>query len=192
MSVRLVTAPGSYPVTIEEVKTHLRVDHDEMDDHIDLLIQAETAYVEDFTGRKLVPQTWDFFTDAFPTDGPLGLPLPKVNSVVVYYLDADGEEQALDADLYVADVDSEPARIGLAANASWPTVYAGLNAVRVRMTVGNEEAGSSPPTPDVLADMKLAIMLRVQASFDGGDSARGLRETAENYLRRRRVHLALA
>lgn len=193
MSLRLVTAPSSYPVSLAETKTHLRVDHDDMDDHIELIIQAETAYSEDFTGRKLVPQTWDVLIDAFPEDAPLRLPIPKVNSVeAVYYLDGDGAEQTLDSSVYVADVDSEPARFYRAEGASWPTTQDGLNSVRIRMTVGNELAGSSPPEPEVLADMKIAILLRVQATYDGGDSAQALRDIADIYLRRRRVHLALA
>jgi len=196
MALELVTAPAEAPVTRAMVKSHLRVEHTEKDDLIDLYIAAETAYAEDFTGRALVAQTWDYYQDAFPDEcdpQEIRLPLGKVIEVVaVYYLDADATEQTLDAANYDVDLVSVPARIDLSATGTWPTTYDGVNGVRVRFTAGQQDTGVSPVTPDVLKDIQLAIMLRVQADFDGGDDAEALRAASEVYLKRRRVHLALA
>jgi uncharacterized phiE125 gp8 family phage protein len=196
MGLQLVTAPTIPPVTRDMVKKHLRVEHTDKDDLIDLYIAAETSWAEDFTGRAFVVQTWDYFQDAFPGECDpqvIELPLGAVTSVTdVFYLDADGAEQTLDVGLYDVDLASVPARIHLAANASWPTIYDGMNGVRVRFTAGSEDTGVSPATPDVLKDIQLAIMLRVQADYDGGEDAQALRDASEIYLRRRRVHLALA
>lgn len=196
MGLQLVTAPSEPPVTRDMVKAHLRVEHDDDDDLIDLYIAAETSYAEDFTGRAFVTQTWDYFQDAFPGECEpqiIELPLGKVTSVsAVYYLDADGAEQTLDAGIYDTDLASERARISLTDGASWPSTYDGLNGVRVRFTAGTEDTGVSPATPDVMKDIQLAIMLRVQADYDGGEDADRLRNAAEIFLRRRRLHLALA
>lgn len=196
MALELVTAPAEPPVTRAMVKAHLKVDYTDADDLLDLYIAAETAFAEDFTGRALMSQTWDYYQDAFPAeDEPqfIRLPLGKVTAVsAVYYLDADGAEQTLDTADYDVDLASVPARIHLSANGSWPTTYDGVNGVRVRFTAGQEDTGVSPATPDVLKDIQLAIMLRVQADYDGGEEAEGLRAASEIYLKRRRVHLSLA
>jgi hypothetical protein len=110
----------------------------------------------------------------------------------VYYLDAAEAEQTLDAGLYNVDTASIPARIHLAADGAWPSTYDGINSVRVRFTAGSVDTGVSPPSSDVLKDIQLAIMLRVQADYDGGEDAEKLRYASEIYLKRRRVHLALA
>lgn len=196
MGLTLVTAPADPPVTRDMVKAHLRVEHDDHDALIDTYIAAETAYAEDFTGRAFVAQTWDWIQDAFPgeCDVPQFIRIPKANVTAVsavYYLDADGAEQTLDAARYDVDLSGDYARVVLAANASWPTTYDGANAVRIRFTAGSEDSGVSPSTPDVMKDIQLAIMLRVQADYDGGEAAAGLREASKIYLKRRRVIVSL-
>lgn len=195
MGLELVTGPAEPPVSRAMVKAHLRVEHTDDDALIDIYIAAETSYAEDFTGRAFVSQTWVYSQDAFPGECEpqvIELPLGKIISVdAVKYLDADGAEQTLDAALYDVDIASAPARIALAANASWPTTYDGLSGVRVTVTAGTEDTGVSPSTPDVLKDIQLAIMLRVQADYDGGEDAQALRDASLVYLKRRRVHLGL-
>lgn len=196
MALELVTGPAIAPVSRTDVKAHLRVEHTGDDSLIDLYIGAETAYAEDFTGRVLVSQTWDYYQDAFPLECEpqfIRLPLGKVTAVsAVYYLDANGAEQTLDAANYDVDLASVPARIHISATGTWPTTYDGVNGVRVRFTAGSEDTGVSPATPDVLKDIQLAIMLRVQADYDGGEDAEALRSASEVYLKRRRVYLSLA
>lgn len=196
MGLQLIEGPAIAPVSRDDMKAHLRVEHTEDDALIDLYIGAETAFAEDFTGRVLVSQTWDYFQDAFPAQceaQEIRLPLGQVISVVgVFYLDADGTEQTLDAALYDVDVNSVPARVALAADGQWPTTYSGVNGVRVRFVAGSQDTGVSPAAADVLKDIQLAIMLRVQAVYDGGEAAQGLREASEIYLKRRRIHVSLA
>jgi uncharacterized phiE125 gp8 family phage protein len=196
VGLQLVTGPAVPPVTRTTAKAHLHVEHTDDDDLIDTYIAAETAFAESFTGRALVSQEWDYYQDAFPAEcdpQEIRLPLGKVLSVsAVYYLDAGGTEQTLDAANYDVDLASVPARVTISATGTWPTTYDGVNAVRARFTAGQEDTGVSPAEPDVLKDIQLAILLRVQADYDGGEAAKGLREASEIYLKRRRVHLALA
>lgn len=195
MALKLIEAATEYPITLAEAKAFMSVEHSDHDGRITLLIAGETAYAEELTGRALCPQTWDYFADAFPGEaGPqhIEIPLAKVIRVDgVFYLDADGSEQEIDAADYVADVDSTRARIALAPNGTWPTTYEGLNAVRVRLVAGYADAGSSPLTADVLADIKLALLFRVRADYVAGDDAELFRKTADIYLIRHRVHLGL-
>lgn len=195
MGLSLVEAPAEPPVTRAMVKAHLRVEHDEDDTLIDLYIGAETAYAEKFTGRVLIAQTWDYTQDGFPAASDpqeIRIPLGNVLSVLgVFYLDAEGGEQTLDPTNYDVDLTSFQARVALSASGSWPTTYDGLNGVRVRFTAGSEDAGVSPAAPDVLKDIQLAIMLRVQADYDGGEIAKALRDIADTYLGHRSLVLPL-
>lgn len=196
MATRIVSAPGDYPVTVEDARSQLRLDSSDFDTQLTLLIAAETAYAEKFTGRKFVSQSWDCYLDAFPQEGErqvIVLPFPKIISVDgVYYQDSSGGEQTLDADLYVADLAGRPGRIGLAQSASWPQTIEQINAVRIRVTVGEQDTTVSPATTDVAKDIQLAILLRVQAAFDGGEQMARLQEIADNYLIPHRTVFSLA
>lgn len=196
MGLQLVTAPAVAPVSRETVKQFLHVEHTDKDDLIDVLIGAETAFAESFTGLALVSQTWDYYQDAFPAEDDdlqyIRLPLGNVISVTgVFYLDGDAVEQEWDVANYDVDLASVPARIHLADAASWPTTYDGVNAARVRFVAGQQDTGVSPASQDVLKDIQLAIMLRVQAGFDGGEQAKTLRDASEVYLKRRRITVSL-
>jgi uncharacterized phiE125 gp8 family phage protein len=196
MGLQLVSAPTVPPVSRETVKQFLHVEHTDKDDLIDTLISAETAFAESFTGLALVAQTWDYFQDAFPDEDAtaqyIRLPLGHVISVTgVFYLDGDAVEQEWDVANYDVDLASVPARIHLADAASWPTAYDGVNAARVRFVAGLQDTGVSPTSQDVMKDIQLAIMLRVQAAFDGGEQAKALRDASELYLRRRRITVSL-
>jgi len=194
MGQTLVEAPAEYPVTVDQAKEFLRFDSGDLDDTIELVVQGETAYAESFMGRALVPQTWDYTLDAFPTETSpspyIELPMPRVISISgVFYKDSDDAEQPFTD--FTADLTSEPARIKLAPSGTWPTTYEAPGAVRIRFVAGYSD-GSSPPAADVLPDIKIAILMRVKATIDGGEMADGLRNAADVYLRRHRVHLALA
>lgn len=196
MGERVVSAPADYPVTLTEAKAYLRVDTDDFDDEITLIIAAETAHAEIFTGCKFVPQTWDFWLDAFPAEGErqvISLPFTTIISVDgVFYQDSNGAEQEMDAALYVVDLNSRPGRIGLPQSGSWPQTDAEINAVRIRVTTGHQDATTSPAVTDVPADVKLAILVRIKASFDGGEEAERLMEISEIYLKKHRVVFSIA
>jgi uncharacterized phiE125 gp8 family phage protein len=196
MGLSIVTAPSEYPVTLTEAKDYLRVDSSDFDDEIELIIAAETAYAEIFTGCKFVPQTWDVYLDAFPTETErqvISLPFSTVIGVDgVFYQDRSGGDQEMDAGLYVVDRAGRPARIGLALSATWPQTSGNINAVRIRVTTGDQDATVSPAVADVPSDVKLAILFRIKASFDGGDEAGRLMEIAEMYLKKHRVVVSLA
>lgn len=83
----LVTPPAIMPVTLQEVKLHLAVDHDDHDAMIAGFIAAAVDHLDGWTGilgRALVEQTWridfDGFSDSFRI--PLG-PVQSVTSLTV-------------------------------------------------------------------------------------------------------------
>ena len=134
MRRRLIT-PAAAPITLSEARSNLRVDHDQDDALIQRLINAAAARVEKEADRAFGAQTWEVILDAFPDDDieiPWG-PLVSVTSIT--YLDADLEEQTLDAELYGFE---EGHPLGLIVTLdTWPTAGTSRNAVVVRYVAGD-------------------------------------------------------
>lgn len=155
----LQSAPAEEPVSLEEAKLHLRVDHDDEDTLINADIAAARRYCEQTVlSRALITQTWDLYMDKWPDGDELLIPQPPLQSVdEVAYTDEDGTEFTFDAVNYIVDTASEPGRIALKSTASWPSVTLQVvNGVRVRFTAGyGDAAGDVPET--IRKAMKLLI-----------------------------------
>jgi uncharacterized phiE125 gp8 family phage protein len=161
MGIKRITAPAVSPLTLQQVKDHLRVDNSDTDSIIQLYLDAATSYVDGefgYLGRALVTQTWELTIDAFPCH-EIRLPLPPTQSVTsIKYDDADGNEQTLVASTdYYVDTSSEPSWI-VPALSGWPAsgaVFEGISAVRVRFVAGFDPTTDSPP--DLRANVPTAI-----------------------------------
>lgn len=165
MTVKLITAPSSEPVTVAEFKTRMRWSTSTLDAAIGALITAAREQAEHMTGRALMPQTWEKVLDAFP-DNEIKLPHPPLVSIVsVTYIDIDGASQTLASTEYTADTDSEPGWLLLAYNKSWPSTRDSANAVRVRYTCGYANAAAVPES------IKNWMMLKVGESLENGEAS---------------------
>lgn len=155
----LPTSPGNAPealVSLAEMYLQLRLDptgspasHPD-DSLIELAVQAATEELcgpngEGWLGRALVAREYRLDLDRFPA-GPLGLPLPPLQSVVgVTYLDGDGVEQTLDPSAYQVFAAGTPGTIRPAYNTSWPTsIRPGAGAVSVRFVAGYDDPADVP------------------------------------------------
>lgn len=198
MAVRVITAPTEYPLTLAEVKAHLRVDHTDEDTIIEAYLAAATAHAEKFTGRALITQTLELTLDSF-YDAQIMIPKPPLQSVTsVKYDDAAGAEQTLVADVdYVVDTASQPGWV-VAVDETWPTTIDTINSVRIRFVAGYIDNTQSPPTENVPFDIKAAILLMVGSLYSNRESTVVGVSTAlvpwstEQLLRQHRVELALA
>ena len=79
LNTRLVTAPATDPVTLDEAKDWLRVDGTDQDALITALITAVTQWAEGFTHRAFVKRDSQNQFDVFPRSGQdLYLPGPPI------------------------------------------------------------------------------------------------------------------
>jgi uncharacterized phiE125 gp8 family phage protein len=147
MTLKLITAPAAEPVTLEQAKLHLRVDHSSDDTLITALITAAREGAEHITGRSLITQTWERVLDAFPAvEIELGRP-PVASIVSVTYIDGAGTEQTLDAADYTLDSTTPPGWLLPSATLDvWPITDDVANAVRVRFTAGYGADGTAVPS----------------------------------------------
>lgn len=163
MALRLITPAETDPITLVEAKAHLRVTDTDDDTLIGALITAATRHAEAFTGRAFIDQTWELVLDEFPTNEiELSKP-PLIEVVSVVYDDGDGNEQTISANEYTVDGVSEPGWV-LPVD-SWPTVFDGINSVRIRFRAGYLDTGVSPAVEKVPADIKHAILLEIGSFY---------------------------
>jgi uncharacterized phiE125 gp8 family phage protein len=155
MSLTLITAPASEPVTITEAKLHLRVDGTDDDTLITALIQAAREQAEHQVGRALITQTWERVLDAFPpAEIELGMP-PVIGISSVTYIDTAAASQVMDSADYTLDADRLPGWLLPAYGEDWPNTLDTTNAVRVRFVAGYGAAA------DVPAGIRSWILLRI-------------------------------
>lgn len=171
MPTVVVTPPDPLPVTLEEAKVQCRVLGSDHDDRLTALLEAAIAHVEHWTGKALGTQTLRTFYDAFST--ALQLPRGPVQSISsVKYYDEYGVEQTASSSLYVADMVSDPAWVVLASDQSWPATLSRANGVSIQYVAGFAE---------VPADMKMAVLMLVEAWFDGRDEPKAVEAQLRSY-----------
>ncbi len=135
MSLTIVTKPTVEPVSIDMVKQHSRITTNDDNAYLLNLIKAAVEDVEDYTRRALITQTWDWKMDGGLRD--MRTPKGKLQSVSsISYIDDNGDSQTLSSSVYTVDTDSEPGRIVLAYDQTWPTTRDVVNNVTVRIVVG--------------------------------------------------------
>ena len=180
---KVITAATTLPVSVDEVKAHMGIYHNEKDANILVLLRAAIAKAESFTGRTFRPggEIVEMLMDAFWS--PVEIERAPVTGITsVKYFDGANQEQTLATGNYDADISSAPAVITF-MNA--PAVY-GIyrhDAVKVRFVAGYANAAAVPD------DVKAAILLATQFLYDNpGDAVHQLPTTSEYLLRDYRLH----
>ena len=168
MQTSLHTAPAVDPVTLTEVKNHLRIDllNFDHDDYLKNIIAAAVHEIEQITKRRLITQTWQAFYDYWPSNGFLELPFGQLQSVThVKYTDTDADVTTWDSSEYIVDTDSDPGRVVLGYGESWPTdtLYPS-NPIEVQFVCGY---GLAVSVPDMI---KQAIKLKISDLFENRES----------------------
>lgn len=134
---------GSDVITLTEAKLFLKVDVTDDDTLIIEQITTARLWAEKYMNRQLVSATYDLYLDKFKN--PIELyACPASDVVYIKYYDSNGDLQTLSSDTYTVDVVSEPGRVALAPDYSWPDTDNRINAVVVRYVSGWADASEVP------------------------------------------------
>lgn len=160
MSIELYTAPTSEPVTVDEVKSHLRIDTDDEDVYLGLLISAARRYAETWLRRQLITATYKLRLDCFPC-WEIEVPRPPFVSVTTlkYQNTANVETTLTENTHFVKDIYREPGLIYPAYGLTWPTTYDFPNAVTLTYVAGYGDA------TDVPEEVRYGIILIVAKAY---------------------------
>jgi len=157
---QLVDASDVEPLTLDEVKAHLRVSWDDENAIIERYAKAARRSLENSLRHAFLPQQWDFALDKPPCDSaPILLPrapLISVTSVTSY--DTANAATVFSSGNYLQDTMSRPGRVALNQGVVWPAPSNGLrdtNAIVVRYTCGYADRNLIPD--DLIAGLLLLI-----------------------------------
>jgi len=150
-SLELTTAPTVEPLTLEEVRDHLRLTTTDDDAYLDALIVGVRQAFEKTYDLALLTQTRKLRLDrGWPER--IFLPHRPVQSVSsIAYLDPDGVSQTLASSVYqvvgartTPDVDTPACYVTLAYNQSWPSIRIVPETITVTYVCGWLGRGSIP------------------------------------------------
>jgi uncharacterized phiE125 gp8 family phage protein len=166
MSAFLVTGPGVEPLSLAEAKAGLRIDSTDEDLLLTSLILAARGYVEQFTRRRLIAQTWRVVLDQWPQTSTLPIPIaPLISLDAVRVRDGNGVATVVPTSLYRVDLTSDPARLCFVGQRPEPGVV--MAGIEVDVTAGYGTAATGVPEP-----LRQAIRMLVAQWFENrGDGA---------------------
>ncbi|MBO6918243.1 MAG: phage head-tail connector protein [Rhizobiaceae bacterium] len=158
MTLVITQPPIAEPVTLDEVKTHLRIDHDKEDDLLNALISTAREYLESRTQLALITQSWRLCLDAWPKDQCLLLQKSPVQTIdQIEQFDQSGLAQILSANNMILDGNAHPARL-YTHDQSNPD--RAINGIEITFTAG---FGSASDVPDTL---KRAILTHIAHMYE--------------------------
>lgn len=156
----IITEPVHEPLTIAEVKDHLRIDEDVVVEDALLagLIKAARVWAENYTQRTFITQTWETRFDHFRREMYLPRsPLQSVSSVS-YVTGGSPTLDTVATSVYEVDTYTNPGRVFLGYSQTWPTPQVIQHAVRIRYVAGYGSNGS-----DVPEQLRLGMLLLIGA-----------------------------
>lgn len=159
------TQPTQEPLSLAEVKAHLRLRHASEDDYLTTLITIARMMAEGETRRAMLTQTWQLTLDQWPVigndewwdgvrDGPMWTgeavgaielprpPLQLINSVTTY--DTDDMMTVWPPTQYFVDTVHEPGRLGLRQGVAWPVTTRAYNGVQIEFVAGYQTPAQIP------------------------------------------------
>ena len=126
-------------ITLPEAKDHLRIDGDDQDSYVQMLIDGARAWIEQAYGLYPEPRRIPRWYTSLPPQGLLLGVQPVRDVVSVEY--SDGQTtQALDSDQY--RVIPNGWVLAPTAGATWPVVTGSTGAVQVLLDVGYPDRAS--------------------------------------------------
>jgi len=171
---KVTVAPTSEPITLTELKAHLRITGTAEDTLLTDYIETARIMVEDITGRKLINQTLVGYTDSFSSDNNgqvkgewwsgvrvgtyfthilngktfIELDWTPISSITsVYTVDDDASETLYaSTNYYLDNFDNDmKSRIYLTENAEIPTGLRCQNAIKITYVAGYGATAASVP-----------------------------------------------
>jgi len=163
----IITAPTIPVASVDVIKSHLRIDHDDEDTLLESYASAATMQFSRRTGRVPYETELEIAMDYFPWCAirlPWAMPLISITSVK--YKDSVGVDTTWGSSNYVSD--PYDGRLAPAYGVTWPsfTPYP-LSAVRIRYKAG---LAVTSPQVYVEAAVQLCILHLVGALYENRES----------------------
>jgi len=179
-SLQETSQPAVLPLAVADVKTYLRVDHNNDDSLIETLIEAATKLCEQATGLSLINRDISLYMDSWDNEI---LPLPSAPIVAVEAIKIYSSETVsnvyLASNYYVDNKNLYSPRIVLKSGPVIPLAGIDVNGIEIQYTAGFGTSGE-----DVPALLKQGILQVVAYLYENrGDSQNNaLRNSGANAI----------
>ena len=140
--LKRLTGPAAEPITLDQAKSYLRVDHTDDDTLISAMIGAAREAIEEYTRRALITQTWGLTVPCIPADGQ-PLPRPPFQSVDSIRVFSGGSQSVITPSNHT-DLYSEPVRFHLDAQPT-TSIDTRKDAWEIRYVCGYGDAAADVP-----------------------------------------------
>jgi uncharacterized phiE125 gp8 family phage protein len=135
--LRLLEAPKSEPVSVDELKRQCRIEHDHENTLLRSYITAARQYCEGVINYKISRQKWTLCLERFESKITIHLG-PVISIDAVRYYDGDNAIQTLDTSAYRSAIGTTYTL--LSAVDSWPTTSTEIHdAVQIDITCGKAQ-----------------------------------------------------
>jgi uncharacterized phiE125 gp8 family phage protein len=159
--VSITSEPTGEPVTLTELKAHLRVDSSLDDTELGDKLSEARKSIEQMTNRAFFTQTrtlsfshFDYRTDRIYLPGA---PVASISNVA--YVDLNGTNQVWDSTEYNL-VAGEPSYLQLAYNENWPDHRGTRDRIIITYVCGKDDVA------DIDVRVKAACKLHVELNYD--------------------------
>lgn len=184
-NVRLVAKGTGEQITIEQARSHLRLDtygsppsHPDDAMITDVYLPIARAMCEVISGRSFIPQTYEAVFSGFPgyyQQQRLKLGVGPVRGIESVTYQEGGQTMTMDAAGYVLDPTDDS--LVPAYGTTWPTVCA-PSTMRVRFSAGYDVAGASPYEFIMPAQHLWAVYLALGHVYENRENTTSLNLTA--------------
>jgi len=150
--------PLAEPVTLAELKAHLRIETSDEDDLLESLIRVARAHLEAATGTALMSRGFRLLLDDWPRGDVIQLmrtPVQTIDAILVY--DADGVAQDQDLTGLLLDATAKPARLLVREQ---PRPSQPINGIEIEFTAGFGAGTDVPP------ELKRAILVHAAHLYE--------------------------
>ncbi|WP_417417468.1 head-tail connector protein [Hoeflea sp.] len=150
--------PLAEPVTLAELKAHLRIDATDEDGLLEGLIRVARTHLEAVTGVALMSQGFRLALDDWPQDAVIQLmrtPVQTVDAILLY--DADGVARNLELSGLLLDGIAHPARLVVTQR---PRPSQPINGIEIEFTAGFNSINEVPP------ELKRAILIHAAHLYE--------------------------
>lgn len=152
MKYKIVTPPSSLPVSVADMKTHLRETSSSLDALIQDYIESAVQLFEQRANIAIMPQTWKLTLNSEEVVERIEIyKYPILGFSSITYFDGDNTSQSLtnSQDDYISYIDGRP---GSLIFDSVPTVYDRDNAMTIQFLAGYETVPN-----DILLAIKMLV-----------------------------------
>jgi len=143
MPIAITTPPGAQPVTLEQIKQHLRLDTNDEDELLNSYCDAATEFIEAHISKFLIERNVRQFVDGISESKELLLEAEPVSEItLVRGYDVNGNPHDFSSDVYrFFQYESPPRLFFDKSNLNLQTA----NGIEIDMVAGYGESGTDIP-----------------------------------------------